>query len=414
MKSEVLVVGGGVGGGTAVTSLRKANLNVTLISVDSFIYSKMTLSYALKNNVTSIDPYVILTHDQLKHLGVRFINDEVVFIDPSNRVAVTRNNGMFEYDVLVLATGSKVSTPKIEGLELSGVYTFISFSDMIKLNSAAIPGKRAVIVGAGMIGLLIADSLYSRGLNITLIDILPYPLMTAVEEFISKIMLNRIKAKGIKFIGNAAVERIEGNGKVERVILASGEKIPADIIIVSTGVTANIPSGLERLRDGPGGSILTNEFLRTSIPDIYAIGDCASSIDYITGKPVYRPLGILASYEAKLLPLTMMNMSYKGFIAYQVEEALGYYFIRLGLNGFESKRLGLNYSKAIIEYKIPGVGAHRSLVLYEKGSSRIIGWQSIGSAMVSYKSKIFENLIRDGCKLEDIQEKNIRIISEEP
>lgn len=360
-----------------------------------------------------MDPYVVFKPEELKSIGVKFINDKVLMVDPGTRTVFTEKNGRIEYETLVLATGAKVAAPRIEGLELNGVYTFLTFDDMISLSNVAIPGKNAVIIGAGMIGVLVADALHALGLNVTLLDILPYPLMTAVEEPISKIMLNRLEAKGVKFLGGCEVERIEGVRRVERVVLTSGVKIPVDIVVVSTGVTANTPVGLEHLKQGPGGSVLTDEFLKTKDPNIYAIGDCASSMDYITKKQTYRPLGILASYEAKILPKTMKGVSYSGFIPYQVEEAFGYYFMRLGLNSLEAKRLGLAFSTAKVEYKVPGVGTSRSLVLYERGSGRVIGWQSIGPVMVSYKSKVFENMIREGRTLESLQEKNIKIVCEE-
>ncbi|MEL9929611.1 MAG: NAD(P)/FAD-dependent oxidoreductase [Sulfolobales archaeon] len=412
MENEVLVVGGGVAGGSAILSLHNAGYKVTLVSSDPLVYSKMTLSYALKRRVTSIDPYVIFRPEDLKQLNVDFINDSVVYIDPDNRVIRTKSGSIIEFDNLVLATGSRIAAPHIEGIELKGVYTFLSFEDVVELDRVATHGRRAVIVGAGMIGLLAADSLYSRGLDVTLIDILPYPLMTAVEERIARIMLERLTARGVRFLGNSIVERIEGFGRVEQVVLATGDKIPADIVIISTGVRANVPEGLERLVEGPGNSVLTDEFFRTKMKNIYAIGDCASSIDYITERKVYRPLGIIASYEARLLPRALKGLSYRGFIPYQVEEAFGYYFIRLGLNGFEARRLGVSYSTALIEYKVPGLYILRSLVIYERGSGRVIGWQSIGPSMVSYKSKIFEDIIRAGGSLEDIQEKKIRIVCE--
>lgn len=412
MESKVLIIGGGVAGGSAAASLNNAGYRVTLVSSDPLVYSKMTLSYALKKRIKSIDPYVIFRPEDLGRLGVKFINDSAVYVDLSNRLIRTKSNNLIEFDRLVLATGNKIAAPNIEGLELKGVYTFLSFDDIIELDKVATPGRRAVIIGSGMIGLLAADSLYSRGLDITLIDMLPYPLMTAVEEHIARIMLKRLIARGIKFLGNSAVERIEGDGRVKCVVLATGDKIPADVVVISTGVRANIPEGVERLIEGPGSSILTDEFFRTREKSVYAIGDCASSIDYITGRHVYRPSGIIASYEARLLPRALEGLSYKGFIPYQVEEAFGYYFMRLGLNGFEAKRLGIGYSTALIEYKVPGLRILRSLVIYEKGSGRVMGWQSIGSSMVSYKSKIFEDIIRSGGSLKIIQEKKIRIICE--
>lgn len=413
MGEKVVIAGGGVAGGSAAVQLREAGFEITLISRDPVVYSKMTLSYALKNRVTSIEPYVVFKPEELGAIGVKFVNDNITMVDSATRTVYTEKSGRFEYDILVLATGGRVSAPRIDGIELEGVYTFLAFEDMINLSSVAIPGRRAVIIGAGMIGVLVADALHALGLDVTMLDILPYPLMTAVEEPISKIMLNRLLARGVRFLGSCQVERIEGTRRVERLVLADGTKIPADIVVISTGVTANVPSGLEHLKQGPGGSVLTDEYFRTKDPSIYAIGDCASSMDYITGKQTYRPLGIIASYEAKLLPKTMKGLRYSGFIPYQVEEAFGYYFMRLGLNGLEARRLGIGYSTAKVEYRAPGVGISRSIVLYERGSGRIIGWQSIGSAMVSYKSRVFESAIRNGWRLENLQERNMKIVCEE-
>ncbi|MEZ0289900.1 MAG: NAD(P)/FAD-dependent oxidoreductase [Sulfolobales archaeon] len=410
MSEKILIVGGGVAGGSVAVSLSVQGFDVTLISSDPVVYSKMTLSYALKNRVLRIDPYVTYYPEDLKSLGVKFINDTVVQVDPSRRVVKTESGRVLEYDILILATGSRANMPKIEGLGLEGVHMFLSFEDMVRLDQDIEPGRRAVVVGSGMIGMLVADALHSRGLDVTLVDILPYPLLTVVEEPIARVMLRRVESRGVRFLGGVSVERLEGDRRVRRVILSNGDKIPADIVVMSTGVTAAVPEGLESLREGPGGSVLTDKYFRTKIPGVYAIGDCASSIDYVTSRTVYRPLGILASYEARLLPRALRGLGYSGFIPYQIEEAFGYYFIRLGLNSFESKRLGVSYSIALAEFRVPGLGVSKSIVLYERGSDRVIGWQNIGSIMTSYKSKIFEEAIRSGEKLGDLQEKKIKII----
>lgn len=411
---NIVVIGGGVAGGEASVRLAKQlrGRSLVLISSDPVVYSKMTLSYGLKTNVQSIDPYVLYRPQELEALGVRFLNDTVEFVDASRNTVVTKSGQRIEYETLVLATGSKPRMPKLTGIEgAKNVFTFLSFDDMKRVSVVAEPGRKALVVGSGMIGLLVADALLRRGVKVTSIDILPYPALTAVEEELGKLILRRMQALGARFYGGTTVERLEGDGRVERAILSNGVRVDVDFIIVAIGVEPNIPGGLEKLEIDPSGGLRTNERFQTSIPNIYAVGDCASTIDIATGKLLYRPLGILASYAARLLPgiLGEQGYGYKGFLAYQVEEAFNVTFMRVGLNGAELKRLGITFNKAVIEYKTPGVGVTRSLVLVSKGDDRILGWQNVGTTLTSYKSRVFEEAIKSGWHLSELEEKGFRV-----
>jgi NADPH-dependent 2,4-dienoyl-CoA reductase/sulfur reductase-like enzyme len=392
---DIVVVGGGIAGGEASVRLSRRGLKVLLISKDPVVYSKMTLSYALIHDVKDLRYYTVYTPNDLKREKVNFINDEVIYVDRNKRTIETKKGLKVEYDKAVIATGSTPRKLNIKGIDLRGVYTFTSFDDVININYALRESKRALVVGAGMIGLLATGALKSKGLDVTLIDILKKPGLTVFEESLADFMLRRLEAHGVKFIGETTLEEIEGKKKVERAILSNGEKIPVDLVVLAIGVNPTIPPGLEDLARGPGNSLLTDEFFKTSDTSIYAIGDCASTIDFITKKYVYRPLGITASYAAKMLPDAIIEYKkYEGFLVYQVEEALGTIFIRLGLNSFEAKNLGFTLSKAKIRVKTPGVRYIENIVLYEKRSGKIVGWQSMGVYMASYKSKVFEEMIR--------------------
>jgi len=411
---DIVIVGGGVAGGEVAVNLARyfgGKRRIALVSRDPVVYSKMTLSYGLKLGVKSIEPYVLYRPEELRGLGVDFLNDTVKLVDRSSRIVLTDGGQKVEYDTLILASGSKPRFPVgVEGLNLKGVYTFLSFEDMAGIDAVAERGRKALIVGAGMIGMLVADALLRRGVKVYLIDILPYPGLTAVEEELGKVILKRALTLGAEFYGATTLERLEGNGRVERALLSNGKRLDVDFVVVSIGVEPNIPGGLEGLERDPSGGIKTDKQFKTTDPSIYAIGDCASTIDIITGKLTYRPLGILASYAAKLIPQVLEGHHYNGFLAYQVEEAFGAFFMRAGLNGAELRRLGVSFSKALVEYRVPGVGITKSLVVVEKGTDRILGWQSVGSTLASYKSKVFEEAIRNGWSLSMLEEKGFKVI----
>jgi NADPH-dependent 2,4-dienoyl-CoA reductase/sulfur reductase-like enzyme len=410
MYYDVVVLGGGVGGGEASLRLARLYKSTALISAYPVVYSRMTLSYGLKRDVKSIEPYVIYTPKDLRDRGVTFIHGKAVLVEPDRNTVILESGDKIEYGTLVVATGSKPKMPAVEGANLKGIFTFQTFDDMLELGSVAEPGRRALVVGTGMIGLLVSDALASRGVKVYSIDILNYPGLTAVEEPLSKVILNAMKLKGVEFIGGVTVERLSGNGRVESAILTNGEKLPVDFVVFSIGVFPNIPQGLEVLNRDYSGALLTDSLLRTSGYEIYAIGDCATTLDLQTGKSVYRPLGIIASYAAKTLPRVVEGLGYQGFLAYQIEEAFNLTFMRVGLNGFESRGLGIAYSLALVELKVPGLGIVRDLVLYERGSSRLIGWQSVSKHMASYKSKVFESMIKDRRSVEELQEKGFKVI----
>ncbi|MGC9148486.1 MAG: NAD(P)/FAD-dependent oxidoreductase [Sulfolobales archaeon] len=411
MYYDVVVIGGGVAGGEASTRLaRSLNKKVALVSSTPVVYSRMTLSYGLKRSIKSITPFTLYEPDDLRRKGVSYIYDKAVSVDVNNNTVYLESGLRLEYGDLVLASGSKPNIPDIEGIDLGNIYTFQTFDDMITLDKIAEPGKKALVVGSGMIGLLASDALSYRGVKVYAIDLLPYPGLTVFEEPLAKEMLNRMSSRGVIFMGGVSVERLEGDSSVRRVILTDGTKLDVDFVVFSIGVSANLPRGLEKISRGQGGSVLTDEYFRASVKNIYAIGDCATILDYQTKKHMYRPLGILASYAAKRLPEAFRGAKYDGFLIYQVEEAFNSVFIRLGINSFEAKRLGINYSYAYIRYKAPGVGFKKDLVIFEKGIDIIIGWQSVGAHLVSYKSRIFEELIRSGARLEELEEKKIKVL----
>ncbi|PIW28113.1 MAG: hypothetical protein COW30_08240 [Rhodospirillales bacterium CG15_BIG_FIL_POST_REV_8_21_14_020_66_15] len=195
-------------------------------------------------------------------------------IDRSHRVAVDDFGRAWPYRRLVIATGSRPHVPEIPGIELAGVYTFRDFDDAERLVARAFRSTRAVVVGGGLLGLEAARGMASKGIETWVLEhesrLLPRQLDQAAGDRVAAAM----QRLGIAARTLTRVQAVAGDGRVERVVLSSGEVIPCDTVIVCTGVRAN----LEIARDAGlavGRGITVDAHMCTNDPDIYAVGECA-------------------------------------------------------------------------------------------------------------------------------------------
>ncbi len=413
---DLLVIGGGVTGVRAAIVAKELNprLRVAVVSADPVVYTRMSLDYVLKAGITDIHGFTV--YQGFEDLGIRFYgSSEVLKLDLNNRVARVKGPvDALGFDKLIIATGSRPVVPDVEGTKLRGIFTFHDFEDAISLHNYAKPGMRACVVGAGMVGLLVADALRSRGVKVFLVDMLPGVALTMVDGWISEFLEKRIKARGVDVITNARLEKVEGASRVERVVV-NGERRDADIVVFAVGVKPAAGLAVEAgIRLGRQGAIKTDNRCETSVPGVYAIGDCAASLDYLTGKEVYRPLGIVGVQAANIAGSNAAGFEreYRGIVPTQYEEAFGTGFARVGLNTMEAKGLGLNVKTVRARYRFPGVRlASTSLVVYKDDRSKtVIGWQAAGPWLASLKSGLFERAVREGWSLDELVEKNIEIL----
>lgn len=422
---DIIVVGSGVAGVKAAKTVREYNKerNVLVLSKDQFIYTKMALNYVVKRDLP-ID--FVKLYPDFNTTRIDFVPSTEVkklnLIDKSIKLRSRGKDIKYTFSKLILAVGSKPLMPRIEGINKIGVFTFNEYSDAIMVNNYIGVGMKAFIIGAGLVGLLLADVLKSRGLDVTLIDKLPGVGLTIFEEELSKYLINKLVNKGVKVLTKASIDKIVGDKKdrrkVKKVII-DGYKHPADVVVFTLGVRPeNRLAALSGLELGIKKAIRTNEKFETSAPDIYAIGDCATSIDYFTKKEVYRPLGTLAVSMAEVAGKNCIGIesSYEGFVPMQYFEVFDTSIIRFGLNTREAKELGLNSSKKIIKYAVPGIRSHpvSLLICLKDRQETIIGWQAASSWMVSYKSTIFMKAIRERMSLNEFldTEKNVEIVEE--
>ncbi|MBC7345642.1 MAG: FAD-dependent oxidoreductase, partial [Clostridia bacterium] len=181
----------------------------------------------------------------------------------------TNREERIPYDKLILATGSVALRPRIPGIDLDNVFSLRTIEDGEKI-LAALPGSnKAVVVGAGPIGVETASALKERGLDVALVEMLPSVLPGMLDPDMAEIVAERLVKSGVRVICSKAVKELRGEGKVKSVVL-EGEEIPADLVIMAIGVKPEVELAVKAgLSLGPTKMIAVDEHLRTSDPDIY-------------------------------------------------------------------------------------------------------------------------------------------------
>lgn len=248
----------------------------------------------------------------LKNAGIEIKIDEAVSIDVSNKRCKTVGGLEIQFDKLVLATGSEAVVPQwLEGSNLRKVFTVNKNKECLEYVKTEIEScQNIVVIGGGFIGAEVSDELRKAGKEVTIVEMLPHVLGIAFDEEIAvkaeKVLIDR----GIKIKTGVGVKKIIGQKAVEGVLLENGEQLPADAIILAVGYRPNTQlaetAGLEL---NERGFIKVDEYMRTSNPDVYAVGDCAEKRDFITRKASMVMLASTATTEARIAGMNLFKLS---------------------------------------------------------------------------------------------------------
>jgi 3-phenylpropionate/trans-cinnamate dioxygenase ferredoxin reductase subunit len=288
---DVLIVGGGHGG--AQTALVLRNLKYTgsiAIATDEpeLPYERPPLS---KDYLAGVKPFERLLLRPAAFWNERDVqiltNQRIVRIEPAQKQAITAAGTALSYGTLVWAAGGRPRKLVCEGAELSGIHTIRRRADIDAISSQLTQVKNVVIVGGGYIGLEAAAVMTKFGKHVTLLEMQPRILSRVAGPEIAKFFTQEHRAHGVDIRTGVTLERIEGDSAVTAVQLANGERIPADLVIVGIGIVPNVEPLLEAGAIG-GNGVHVDEFCKTSLPDVYAIGDCAAHENVFAGNERIR------------------------------------------------------------------------------------------------------------------------------
>ena len=315
---KVVIVGGGAGGISTASNLRKMDKNceiVVLTRDDKVAYSPCAIPYVLSGTIKSFDDIVMRTPEDYKKKDIDIITEvEVTAVDSGKKTVTYESKSKsktIKYDKLVLATGGNPFVPPMEGVDLDGVYQIRNIDDGIKVQEAIKDAKSAIVTGAGLIGIEIAFALMKQGLNVTLSEMMPQIVPRSLDKDMSDILVKYLEMEGINVVLGKPITKLIGDKKVEKACFDDEELIDADMVILATGVRAELD--LARMAGCEIGrwAILVNDRMETSVEDIYAVGDCVESKDLILGFNTISQLGTTAVRESKTLARTICNKKSK-------------------------------------------------------------------------------------------------------
>ncbi len=302
-KADILIVGGGPAGVVAAQTAKRnyPDKQITLVRKETKSIIPCGIPYIF-HRLDSVNQD-IMPDQGLINNGIQIVVGEVVKIKPEEKLVVLGNQKQFQYEKLILALGSWPQKLPLPGADKEGVWLIKKdYNYLKKLRQAVLAAKNIVIVGGGFIGVELAEELSNlEGVTVSIVEMASHCLAANFDQEFSQAAEKQLLNKGVKIYTNSQVESIGGQKKVEYVTFKDGEKIAADLVILSAGAKPNIGLAQEAgLKVEEKGGIWVDEYLRTSAPDIFAVGDCAQTKDFITGKNTTIMLASVATSEARI------------------------------------------------------------------------------------------------------------------
>lgn len=396
---RVLVLGGVAAGTKIAAKLMREDRSceVTVLNKGKNIsYAGCGLPYYVGHVIEDREQLIVNTPEKYSKLtGVRVLTEtEAVKVDPASKkvTAVDQRTGEeknYDYDKLVISVGASPVKPPIEGCDLENVFFVRTPEDAIRLRDVVDTGeiKRAVVVGAGYIGLEIAENLKLQGVRPFVLDMAPNALPGFDPEMAGYVE-GKLQESGIPVVTGVAVTGIEGDGKAEKV-LTSKKAYKADLVVLSAGIRPNTAflegSGIEMFK----GTILTNERGETNLPDIYAAGDCAMVHNALTGKAAWSPMGSTANIAGRIIAQNIAGaqLGYRGALGTAVCRLPELNVGRTGLTEAQAKAEGFRPVSVVTvvddkAHYFPGAGSFIIKMIADRDSQRLLGVQVIGAGAV--------------------------------
>ena len=315
---KVVIVGGGAGGISTASNIRKLDkdIEITVLTRDNKVaYSPCAIPYVLSGKIESFDDIIMRTPEDYKEKDIDVITEvEVTEVDSDKKTVTYEKNGkktVMDYDKLVLATGGNPFVPPMQGVELDGVFRIRNIDDGMRVQEAMKDAKSAIVTGAGLIGIEIAYALKQQGLDVILSEMLPQIVPRSLDKDMSDILVKYLEMEGIQVVLGKPITKLIGESKVEKACFGDEEIYDADMVIMATGVRAELD--LARMAGCEIGrwAILVNDRMETSVEDVYAVGDCVESKDLILGSNTISQLGTTAVRESKTLARTICGKKSK-------------------------------------------------------------------------------------------------------
>lgn len=418
---KVLVIGGVAAGTKTAAKLKRENrdLDVTLITKgENISYAGCGLPYYVGGVIENKSDLIVNTPKSFSDLTQVEVKTgvEALSIDRDKKIvnAINLNNNeevKFNYDKLVIATGADPVKPPIEGIDLEGVYYMRTPNDAIAVREVVETDniKRAVVVGGGFIGLEVAENLHEMGVKTTLVEAMDH-IMPGFDDEVCSYVEDELMENGIMVLTGERLISIEGDNKVKKVRIDK-RAMKADIIVMAVGIRANTniasDCGLELETNK---TIKVNEYMQTNDEDIYAVGDCVTVKNILSGKPTWSPMGSSANKEGRCVAKTISGEKtpFNGVLGTGIVKLLNLNAARTGLTEKDAKDSGYEVESVIVPiddkaHYYPDSKMIIIKLIADKNSKRVLGAQIFGEGNVDKQIDIVATAITFNATISDLQ-----------
>jgi len=323
-----LILGAGPAGVIAAETIRKhaPHDEVTLVGDEPEApYSRMAIPYLLIGNIGEAGTHLRHSAGHFEAQRIALKRGRAVALDTTARTVKLDSGETLAYDRLLITTGSSPATPPIPGIDGPGVRACWTLADARAIMAQATPGARVLQMGAGFIGCIIMEALAARGVKLSVVEMGDRMVPRMMGPTAGGMIKDWCEKKGVAVYTGARVEAIERPaGGALRARLSNGQTLEADLVISATGVKPNI-GFLEGSAVKCLVGVLTDEHLQTSVPGVYAAGDCAEAFDKVSGKTIVSAIQPNAAEQARVAALNMVGQKteLKGVTQINVLDTLG-------------------------------------------------------------------------------------------
>lgn len=414
--TRLVVVGGDAAGMSAAAEARRADPALEIVVLergDDVAYAACGLPYWLAGVVESERRLVAHEADyfrEQRRIDVR-TGAEAVAVDPERRIVSDDRGGETAYDHLVLATGARPVRPPVPGIDLPGVATLRDLPDARALRALLDAGvRRALVVGSGPLGIEVAEALSARGVDVELIEVAPRLLPVLAPE-IAESAVGALRVACATARPGATLEAIAPAGR-GLVATVDGAAIACDLVVLATGVAPNAA-----LAEGAGcalgerGAVLVDRRCRTTVPGIWAAGDCATAWHRVLERDVWAPFATTATRQGRVAgrDLAGVPASFAGVLGSWVSTGFGVGFGATGVDVAQAHEAGFD-PRAIIRAGgdrsgyIPGAEEIRVRLVWDDTTGRLLGGQVSGAGEVSTRLHTLATAIGAGMTIRDLAE----------
>ena len=417
---KIVILGGVAAGPKIAAKLMRENRNYEVFILNKgaeISYAGCGLPYYVGHVIEEKSSLIVHTPEKYTALtGAHVLTGvEATKVDRARKEVTavhldTQETAVYPYDKLVIATGASPIQPPIEGVNLKNVFFMRTPEDAISLRNLITIGdiKRAVVVGAGYIGLEIAENLAKSGVKPVVLDMAPHVLPGFDEEFATYIE-GKLADAGIPVVTGVRVTGLEGDDGKVRKVLTDRKAYKADLVVLSAGIRPNTAflndTGLEMVK----GTLLTNEAGQTNDPDIYAAGDCAMVRSAITGKPAWSPMGSTANINGRIIAQNIAGkeLRYRGSLGTAVCQLPGLNVGRTGLTEAQARGEGFDPISVVTivddkAHYMPGASTFAIKLIADRGTQRFLGVQVAGPGAVDKIVDITVTAIQCGATLDQM------------